>query len=163
MQLPALRLSVAPDVITDFKRQARNAFPRETCAFLLGKWEGNNVEVLDLYVPSDIARHATPDAIDYQDRWFVEAEEEASEAGLVVVGDVHSHPYGSKDPVPWAFSAAQSEYDLDYSPRWGKIAGICFVREQKGGRLMSRVRFWGPMIPLEARDETTIPVVRGRG
>lgn len=137
----AITVRVKRRLLESFKRQAREAYPRETFAFLLGHEEADLVEIVELYELPEWKKFCTRDRVKIQPGWLIEAQEHASDAGLVVVGDIHSHPE--------CCSHEQSEADFDYAPGWNKIAGICRV-SVAGERLRSSIRFWGPMIPVKA-------------
>lgn len=128
------------------KRQAREAFPKETIGYLLGHDAGTNVEVVDVWTPADIAKHCGTGHIYIQPAWAFDLIEYAFDEGLEILGTWHSHPWQAKDLANYSPSAEPSETDLGYGSNL--IQGICLVTEGPSGRLRSRLRFYGPMLGL---------------
>lgn len=147
MKFIPIELTVREPVVKQFRALARKAFPKETLAFLIGHDAGTKVEVTELYVPDDVAKHAANDTVRMPQHWFEDAEEFAKEREATVVGDIHSHP----------LSFAESQHDAGISPSAGDllsaryIFGICAVRQSENKRrLTTDMRFYGPMLPLRA-------------
>jgi hypothetical protein len=145
-----IRLDVGEDVIEEFKDSAKAKFPRETYAILLGRIEVDRVQVTELYVPADVDKHCHTSAVNVQQCWGAKAKRYAKAVGLVVLGDIHSHPYEAAEMEarrPHLPDASPSEGDLKRS-KFGILQGICLVTESNTGKLRSRVRFWGAAIHL---------------
>lgn len=143
-----ITVKVTRKVLDGFKRGAREAFPREKYCYLLGHEYGDVVQISELYYPEDADKHSTETQVNVRPIWLVEAEEHAKDIGLSVVGDLHSHPYLHEECSAGTPGRHQSEADLDYAPRWQKIAGICRVTESQTGKLRASIRFWPPIIPV---------------
>lgn len=145
MHLRTIHLKVPAKIVEEFKGQAKRAFPKETFAYLLGRDAGTVVDVEELFVPLDVDERCTETSVAGTLQWIADAKQEATESGLQVVGDIHSHPYRYEHLYP---TCAPSEGDLDDG--FTQIHGICQVRQCKNGLLRTYVRFWGPLIPVIA-------------
>ncbi|MDP9112448.1 MAG: Mov34/MPN/PAD-1 family protein [Acidobacteriota bacterium] len=148
-----IRLTVAPSVIRQFRRAAIEAFPREHCSFLIGHdIEGvttRDVSIQELWAPSDVRKYATTTRMPFQHHWFDEAANHAKEAGMDLVGAVHSHPYPFEELKGMAFpDAAESESDSQYFG-WNKLNGICLLTQRADLSVRARFRWWGPRVPVE--------------
>jgi proteasome lid subunit RPN8/RPN11 len=146
-----LKLQVEPKVIRQFKRQARAAFPRETLAYLFGHQYPDRTIVTELWTPNGLVALANNNTIQMVEHAEYEAEEHAKEIGLELLGDVHTHPW-TKDQLSdlhrlgTSSGTHPSESDWDRigpGRRW--ITGICLINECENGRLICRIRFWGPL------------------
>ncbi len=135
-------------LIKQFKDQAKEAFPKETIAYLCGSLEHNIIQVEELWVPDNVLKHCTKDSIWVQPQWAIEAIEYAKDNDLVIIGDCHSHPCSYK--YNYSVSHWPSEADIvSRGMAWQQITGICVVREAPSGRLSSSIKFWGPTVPLQ--------------
>jgi proteasome lid subunit RPN8/RPN11 len=151
-----IKLTICRRLLREFRKRAIEAFPKETCCFLIGSDTEDKlgpiryVEINEFWWPHDVNDHARTYQIDFQHAWFDEAKLHAQEAGLAVVGQMHSHPYTAKEIVEWSQKpdCADSEDDQDFFG-WDKISGIFLVRQISGGGFRTRARFWGPRIPVE--------------
>jgi hypothetical protein len=154
-QVKRILLTVPKSVLRQFRKQALEAFPVETCAFLIGTERQTRarryVEVKELWVPDDVRKFCTSDYVLFQPAWFVAAEEHAKEAGLEVVAFCHTHPYRYEEIAGWGRKpdCSDSENDLDYFDHWDGPNGIFTITETKTGRKRMRYRFWGPRAPVE--------------
>ncbi len=153
-----LKLHISYRIVEEIKRAAREMFPRETWGYLLGRRAGNTFEVEELFVPDgdELDRAAKTTRINIGAHWELEAMEYAKENGLQIVGTVHSHPWTVRElklyrQVIGTPDRSQSESDFETYPARLWVYGVCRVLQEKGGRLRSSVRFWGPMIPVEVR------------
>jgi proteasome lid subunit RPN8/RPN11 len=147
MYLRTIKVCVSRGLINEFKGEARVAFPRETFAYLLGRDAGTIVEIEELFTPMDVDEWCTETGVDISDDWLPAAKKHAREHGLKVVGDIHSHPFRYGEIGKLKPECTPSEEDIDNGMPW--IVGICQVNQAKTGRLTTRVRFWGPMFPVE--------------
>lgn len=151
-----IKLAVAKRLLREFRKGAIKAFPKETCCFLIGSDTEDRlgpiryVEITELWMPEGVERHAKSDRVNFQDHWVIEAAEHAKETGMVVVGDLHTHPYTTEEleRYPVYPDCSESERDQD-AFRWNKIAGICTVTQSKAGRMRARFRWWGPRVVVE--------------
>ena len=151
--LKTIKLEVPEKIIRDFQAGAKAAFPREYYGVLLGVDCGTKIELVDIYVPEDLDKFCTEKYVFFQEEWFVDAAEYGKEVGGTIVGDIHSHPYTKEylKTVVQPLDCGPSETDLCRFPGWRGLTGLVIITESKKGRLSSRVFFWGPMIPVEAR------------
>ncbi len=110
------------------RREGANAYPEECCGFLLGAFDGDDGVRVTWVVPVANQRQGErrrrylipPEA-------FLEAETEAAEAGLAVVGFYHSHP--DHPSVP-------SEFDREHAWPWYRYV-IVPVSSGQAGRPQS--------------------------
>ncbi len=142
-RLERIRIEIPNQVIRQFKKQAKDAFPRETFAYLIGRDAGTVVEIEGLFIPDGLDAHCTPASVVLQPHWRVEALEHAQEDGCEVVGDIHSHPFQFKSWCGTSPGRIQSEGDLDCTAGELSIYGIRSVGESKSGRIRPSHRFWG--------------------
>lgn len=149
MNLGQLKINVTTEVTDEFTARAKDSFPNETFAYLVGKYvTPDHVEVTKIIVPENVDAHCSPAEVDVQDKWLKAAKRKAKSEGLVVVGDIHSHPYSAAEIAarrPHKPDTSPSESDLERSLCAGPIMAICLVTESKAGRLTARIRFWSPM------------------
>lgn len=141
-----MKVAVVEREVAKFKEYCKAGFPYERFGVLLGvmsedKW---NFMVSRIWMPDEDStkKWCKKDRVYVPDEWWAEAQDEAEEHELMVVGDVHSHCFeGPSDGV-------RSERDLRYS-QWWAIEGVVVVWPTRT-RLVSRVRWWGPIVPLDA-------------
>lgn len=156
----SIRLTVARRVLIEFRREAIKAFPKEHCSFLIGNDEtgisSRGVNIQELWTPDDVRQHATCSRMDFQHHWFEEAASHAKEAGLELIGAVHSHPYPFSElefnDTP---DCSESEVDADYF-YWDRINGICLLTQRADLSIRARFRWWGPRTPVQliAKEKT---------
>ena len=143
--LPPRLLIRFPRVIRSrWETYCRSVFPLEAYGFLIGETVGNVNHVEDLWLPTaeQHAKQARPDCIAVPEGWGVEALEAASDEGLYVLGDIHSHPLPYATHRGEDFEAVPSEGD--YRHGWPGLCGITSIRQTQSGRLYTRTRFYGP-------------------
>jgi len=144
----ALGVEVPARIEARFRKLAREAFPWETIAYVLGFQRDNFILVEDLWVPPDAARYShrrgTRAWIETPDHWIEEAAEQATEDERQLLGDIHSHPYPYHLCGSFRADSVQSEGDLETT--WGLIHAVCSVNESKRGRLATRIKWWGPTV-----------------
>ncbi len=141
----AITLSVPKKLLETFKKRAREQFPKELYAVLIGHDGHDKIEVLDLYYPNFKSNKYF---VWCDPQGYLDALEHAAELDLTIVGDIHSHCYAS------TVGADHSKSEVDHE--WGHkliIQGICRVIEFPSGLRRATVRFWGPTIPVEFRLE----------
>lgn len=155
MHLRPITIEVRSPVISDFKRLAKEVFPKEAFAYLLGRDAGNLVEIEDLWVPPDLASHTCETFVEISPTWIKPAKRAAKDLGLSVVGDIHSHPFTysqlGNNSLKWL--ASPSVGDMESGLEW--ITAICAVVQNKDGRFRSTVKFWGPMFPVRTWVKTS--------
>jgi proteasome lid subunit RPN8/RPN11 len=135
-----IRVTCPRRIITDFKRGAKAAYPRELYAVLFGAINGNSVRISDVWYPHDGDKLVgETDYLFHRKQWLEEAIAIADSEGLVIVADMHSHPgINTREP---------SESDWDGSPD-GWVQGICAVYKGETGRKRAAVRFWPTVHPV---------------
>lgn len=140
-------------ILTEFKLQAKSAFPKETIAFLCGTIEYDLLTIQELWVPDNVLKYCDHNTVNIKSEWAVQAIDYAEENDLVVIGTIHSHPFTKEELEFYSGTGKhQSEADIDSCGlAWQQISGICVVRESKSGRLTSGIRFWGPTVPLNVK------------
>lgn len=146
MHLRPIQLEVRRSVVIDFKRLAKEVFPLEAFAYLLGRDAGDLIEIEDLFIPNDLVDWVTPTSVSISDLWLPAAKKQAKEGGLKVVGDIHSHAYKHYELGKMKPGCVPSAIDMEEGMQ--TVTGICDVLEGKTGKLRSDIRFWGPMFPV---------------
>lgn len=146
MQLRPIRIKVSKRFIRDFKHLAKECFPKEAFCYLLGTDIGDTVEIEDMFVPNDLDEWTTPVETLLSPTWLPAARKKAREHGLVVVGDLHSHPYLKHETVFCKPEPVPSKTDFECG--LSQITGICAVWETKSNKLLSTIKFYGPMFPV---------------
>jgi hypothetical protein len=147
-RLERIQIEIPNQVIRQFKKQARDAFPKETFAYLIGRDAGTVVEIESLFIPEGLDSHCTPASVAMQMHWPVDAREFAADDSAEVVGTIHSHPYTFEESGGCRLDRGLSESDHE-ALRGQGISGICTVQQAKSGRLSASIRFWGPTIPVD--------------
>lgn len=145
-----IRVEIQRRTVERFKSQAKQAFPRESFAYLIGQNVGDLVVVEDLFTPDDVLKHCTGDAVTViPPHWPAEARAFARESEAGVVGDIHSHP---RRYQIWGGQLSERvPSEGDYEHGWRGICGICVVAEQKDGRLRASARFYGPSYRIQTK------------
>lgn len=136
-------LTVPKRLVEAFKKKARERFPVEVYAVLIGHDYHDKIEVLEFFYPDF---KASKHYVYCEDQGYVDAKDSADELGLRIVGDIHSHCYDS------SIGADHAKSEIDHA--WGhklRIQGICRVVESSGGRRRATTKFWGPTIPVDCR------------
>ncbi len=143
MLLPA-KLTISDKLISTFKAKAREKFPREAYAVLLGHGDlATGIVIEDIHFP-DFA--STSDCVYIPEDGYLEIAEQAKEQDMIICGDIHSHPYEHREDGKYP-DCSRSELDFDYAPAF-MVQGICRVTQSATGRLRCVVRFWGPAVPI---------------
>jgi len=102
-------LSIPAGLLDRIRSHGRDAYPLECCGLLLGRADANGKLVIDLR-PMQNSREDTPERrylIAPED--MLEAEKEAREQGVDIVGVYHSHPDHPARP---------SEFDREHAVPW---------------------------------------------
>jgi len=139
------------NLATEFRRASKNAFPKEEFAILLGDIKENGeVIVEDLFFPPGREEKTGADKVEVLDKWYFWAVKIAQERKLLVVGDIHSHPYAREFPVRVGMEPSEHDFENARVVQ-SKICksfscfGICKVLETRSG-LRTYYKFW-PVIP----------------
>ncbi len=151
--LKPFNIVVRGSVEKEFKSAAKEAFPKETFAYLLGHSFADRGIIEDLYFPQDVGQFCTTDTVYVQPRWLREAKQYARSIELAVIGEIHSHPYTYFSGAESIIRAGRilSESDFDRKP-FG-INGLCVVVERKSGQLVSSCRYYPPIRPVKLKLE----------
>lgn len=152
-RIPSIQLKVDPGVERRFRQQAREAFPKETLAYLMGHDYGNRMEVVDLWVPPADLTKATSYYIDLAEHIDWEAAEYAKSEGLQLLGDIHTHPWTHSEVdlrrrirFSSPISPSASDWDRLEGVRW--LMGICLIEQMANQRLRCQFRYWGPITQI---------------
>lgn len=155
-RLPSLQLIIPPSLECQFRGLARQSFPKETLAYLLGYDLGARLEITRLWVPGPELMTATLNSVTLEDHIDWEACQAArdEDPDLCVLGDLHSHPFRRDDVLHCRRanlqpSAAPSDVDWHHRSGLRWITGICLITEGPAGRLTTRFRYWGPLPRVE--------------
>ena len=140
-------IQVTKRLTEEFKKKAKQTFPNEAFAYLLGTSDAEKIVVERLFFPVNADAHCGPNFVHVQPEWWKEAKKEAKHNGMSLIGDIHSHPYKvhakNTDTSP-------SETDWD-SLINGHIMAICVIKQLKNGHLRARTKFWGPMPQVKVK------------
>lgn len=145
-----IRICVPPKISAEFVRRAKEAFPKETLGYFIGRTDENmTIKVEEIYYPLDVDAMAQTDKVDVPHRWFREARRRAKQLKASVLGDIHSHPYTSTELLVWKRQpdCSPSESDWDRA-RLGLVQAVCLIQEGSTGKLRAKTRYWGPLVPL---------------
>ncbi len=93
-----VRASAAADVLPHATAMARAALPREACGLLGGRMTGARIEIEVLEPVANTSPDPRRFALD--PAGMLIAEDRIDDAGLRVVGVMHSHPAGEAVPSP---------------------------------------------------------------
>lgn len=145
-----LRIEIRKKAVAKFKKAAKEAFPKETLAYLIGEAVADLVMIEDVYFPEKVNESATDSYVHYQSWWPQEAYQHARDNDYEVLGDIHTHPMKYNEHYPWENEPIPSEGDLKTG--WNGIRGICAVTETKAKRLVARIRFYGPIRKVEVTE-----------
>jgi proteasome lid subunit RPN8/RPN11 len=142
---------VSKKIIGAFKQKAKENFPREVFAYLLGHTNEEKIVIDSLFYPTNVDSHCTPCHVNIQPNWRSEAKREAKQTGTQILGDCHSHPYQYDQKSSHFSDTSPSETDWD-STYNGEISAICVVQQIKNERLRARIKFWAPMPQVKVKE-----------
>jgi proteasome lid subunit RPN8/RPN11 len=117
-------LKVTPKLIADIEARARQDYPKETCGFLAGAWEAEEVARLTHILPtrnqhfSNPHRHFVIDSLTYR-----QAEQIAAKHKLLLLGVFHSHPDGNSEPSASDARYAWPEWFYWITPVFKEVCG----------------------------------------
>jgi hypothetical protein len=133
-----------------FKDEAKRLFPKECYAIMVGHCDRKgNLAISDLYFPDVYGMASNTDEVNVLPEWWRHAERLAESKDMVLLGDIHSHPFTHKECKIYNASHAPSEADwlgtTGANPFWREwfVQGICVIRETKAHKLLSSMKFWG--------------------
>jgi Prokaryotic homologs of the JAB domain len=144
-------IQVSEQITNEFKAKAKEVFPNEAFAYLLGHADDDKFIIDSLFYPTDCDSHCTPHHVHVQADWRTQAKREAKRTNTEILGDIHSHPYvynGKKGSRLCDTSPSETDWDSVHD---GEITGICVVQQIKDKRLRARVKYWGPMAQVKLK------------
>lgn len=145
-----MRIRMSSRVRRIFIARVKKNFPCEALGYLIGRTDENyTLHVEEIFFPEDLDSKCTPMYVDVQHSWIRAARRRARQLKAMVLGDIHSHPYTQEELILRKLSpdCSPSEGDLLRSSP-GLVAGICLVKQCRDGKLRSRIKYWGPMVPV---------------
>lgn len=130
-----------------FRRHARQCFPREAFAFLVGERVNQQFRVAYLDYPQAKGQDT---GIDIPPGDLQAAEARARREGYRILGGIHTHPD--------VHDASPSEHDYQDAQKYGEeVQGICAVwRDQHSWRFITKIRFYVgfPLAEIEVKERT---------
>lgn len=145
-----MRIRMSSRVRRIFIARVKKNFPCEALGYLIGRTDENyTLQVEEIFFPVDLDSKCTPSQVNVQHSWLRDARRRARELKAIVLGDIHSHPYTQEELARYKISpdCSPSEGDLARSSI-GLVAGICLVKQGSDGKLRTRIKYWGPMVPV---------------
>lgn len=145
-----MRIKTPARVRRTFIDRVRANFPCEALGYLIGRTdEQYTLNVEEIFFPHDLDEHCTPTQVNVRHSWLRDARRRARQLKAIVLGDIHSHPYTQEELSRYKIApdCSPSEGDLARSSL-GLIAGICLVKQGADGKLRTRIKYWGPMVPI---------------
>lgn len=144
--LDQVTVTVPRRLLDRFIRRAKQAAPLETYGILIGSSGGGRAEIVEIFIPEDQQRQATPDKIVVEPSWIRRARRLARSLGASVIGDIHSHVGDRRI----RFDCSPSESDWDHL--LPGVLGICAINSTSNGKMRARVRFWSsPVVKTKTR------------
>lgn len=140
------------DLFSEFKKRAKEMFPREKYAILMGKRVSKDFWAIEaLWFPEGADDYCTKFHVTVLDSWWEEAKKVAAEQKLELLGDIHSHTHTKP------FGAEASAADFDAS-NWVRrfmrgapmVFGVVAIYQTKAGK-RARLRFWPGLDPIEVK------------
>jgi len=132
------KVKVKRGALNHFRKLAREAFPLEIQAVLVGKIISvNEVEIVKFVYAKEYATQ-TGGSVQWYQAEFDKVKEQAAKMDLRVVGDIHTHP-------SWDAVMSKSDYEACITEQLS-ICGIVSVLKNK-----TRVRFWVPTSSLQCK------------
>jgi proteasome lid subunit RPN8/RPN11 len=113
-----------------FRKVAREDFPLEVEAYLIGSVISPTTVIIDKFVYTKKYAVQTVGTVQWSAKEFTKVEKLANKMNARVIGSIHSHP-NCEDAV-----VSETDYNSHFTDGW-RILGICLVRQE--GTL---VRFW---------------------
>lgn len=132
------KVKVKRGALNHFRKLAREAFPLEIQAILIGRIISvNEVEIVKFVYAK---RYATQErgTVQWYQEDFDKVKEQAAKMDLRVVGDIHSHP-------SWDAVMSKSDYEACITEQLS-VCGIVSINKGK-----TRVRFWVPTSSLNCK------------
>ena len=145
-----MRIRMTQRVRRTFIARVKANFPCEALGYMIGRTDENyTLQVEEIFFPHDLDAACTPSQVNVKHSWLRHARRRARQLKAIVLGDIHSHPYTQEELARYKISpdCSPSEGDLARSSL-GLVAGICLVKQGVDGKLRTRIKFWGPMVPV---------------
>lgn len=130
------KVRVRKSALDHFRRRARESYPLEIHAYLLGTVNSvNELEITDFKYPKNYSIQ-TGNNVQWTADEYANLKERAARANVQIIGDIHSHPN---------WDAVMSEQDYKACILDSLIVcAICSITKDK----RTRVRFWTPTSSL---------------
>jgi proteasome lid subunit RPN8/RPN11 len=129
------KVKVKRGALNHFRKKARDVFPLELHAYLLGNVISvNTIEITDFCYPESYYIQ-TGNNVQWSAEEYAALKEKAAANNKVIIGDIHSHPNYEPIMSPQDYKAAI----LDSL----SVCAICSVYGRK-----TRVKFWTPQSSL---------------
>ena len=137
------KILVDQRLLRGFRRRALKAYPLEHMEAIHGKVDDLTLKIYSIH-PFD-QESATKDSVTVKGEHIDQDIEDAQDAGLIVLGDIHTHP-----GLPGE-GAAPSEADYRDAHHHGSLLlGICHIHKNKA-RMSTRIRFYLANKPLKLK------------
>jgi proteasome lid subunit RPN8/RPN11 len=134
-----VNVAIPRNILAGFRRRAKAAWPDEAYGILLGTHSGAQYTVENICYPLGIEDVSTPTRVRFTEEMWAEAEMDARWQGLIVLGDIHTHPYETMELLGECVPAQE---DIDrFSEQY--LQGIMTVIRE-GGKTRTRCRFFAP-------------------
>lgn len=151
-------LTLEKGVLRDFQQRALDRWPNEHLEFLVGTWSRGIAHVECSRPCKLVHSSARGCTFNYEDRDQIIADALAD--GLLVVGDLHTHPFTWKHHQHYT---SEIREDLawpsatDWLEHQGKryITGIARVLEWPSRRKTWKFKFFGPLVPVRVLGNKT--------
>ena len=144
-------IQVSSKVAALFKKGAKESFPNETFAYLLGHKETGRIVIDDLFFPTNVDKFCGRSIVKVQVACVAEAKRYAKKNSMMILGDIHSHPYNKKEVKIYNADTSPSEGDWNRS-KADYVMAICLVTECQNRNLRARTKFWGPIPEVKVKE-----------
>ncbi len=129
------RVKVKKGALDYFRKLARQSFPYEIQAYLVGKINSiNELEIISFAYTKKYSIQTKGEVAWYVSDYNI-LKEKAESDGYRILGDIHTHP-------AWDAVLSPDDYKISVLEQQ-VICGICSVNNKK-----TRVRFWTPASAL---------------
>lgn len=129
------KVKLKKGALEHFRRKARAAYPLEIHAYLLGDiLSPEMVQVTHFCYPKEYDTQTSKN-VGWSSEEYYKLKDKASNKGLKIVGDIHSHP-------DWDAVMSPDDYKSCFLDSLS-VCGICSIYGNK-----TRVRFWTPTSSL---------------
>ena len=140
-------VEISGKIINRFKKIAKKSFPLESYAIFLGEiTEKGQVSIQEMYIPEDLSKYVTEEAVTVPQHWFEDAQIIAQDKGFMVLGDIHSHCFWEKSLQGIQHEPSEADWKAaDYTNKnfCGSYCchAICRIIK-RGEKLRATIKFW---------------------